>query len=181
MFRIILLILFCLISLNAKEPLMSIYNFKVSNIDEEKVSMSKYRNKVLLIVNVASKCAFTPQYEGLEKLYEKYKDQNFMILGFPSNEFSNQEPGSNQEIKEFCSLTYKVKFDMFSKIEVNGEDASPLYKYLKEEVPGFLGTQSIKWNFTKFLVNKRGEVVDRFSSTTKPKDIEDDIARLLKQ
>ncbi len=160
---------------------MSIYNFKVSNIDEEKVSMSKYRNKVLLIVNVASKCAFTPQYEGLEKLYEKYKDQNFMILGFPSNEFSNQEPGSNQEIKEFCSLTYKVKFDMFSKIEVNGEDASPLYKYLKEEVPGFLGTQSIKWNFTKFLVNKRGEVVDRFSSTTKPKDIEDDIARLLKQ
>ncbi|KAB7888844.1 glutathione peroxidase [Poseidonibacter ostreae] len=158
---------------------MSIYDFNVKDINENEVSMSKYKNKVLLIVNVASKCGFTGQYEGLEKLYQTYKNEDFMILGFPSNQFSNQEPGTNKEIQEFCTLTYGVDFDMFAKVDVNGENEIPLYTYLKKEASGILGTESIKWNFTKFLVNKDGKVVDRFGSTTKPKDIEDDIKKLL--
>ncbi|KAB7884432.1 MAG: glutathione peroxidase [Arcobacter sp.] len=158
---------------------MSIYDFNVKDINENEVSMSKYKNKVLLIVNVASKCGFTGQYEGLEKLYQTYKNEDFMILGFPSNQFSNQEPGTNKEIQEFCTLTYGVDFDMFAKVDVNGENEIPLYTYLKKEASGILGTESIKWNFTKFLVNKEGKVVDRFGSTTKPKDIEDDIKKLL--
>jgi glutathione peroxidase len=177
--RIILIFILSFTILIAKENKMSIYEYTVKDINENEVSMSKYKNKVLLIVNVASKCGFTGQYEGLENLYKKYKNEDFMILGFPSNQFSNQEPGSNKEIQEFCRLTYGVEFDMFAKIDVNGANEIPLYTYLKKEASGVLGTQSIKWNFTKFLVDKNGKVVDRFGSTTKPKDIENDIKRLL--
>jgi glutathione peroxidase len=177
--KIILIYILSLSILTAKENKMSIYEYNVKDINENEVSMSKYENKVLLIVNVASKCGFTGQYEGLENLYKKYKDENFMILGFPSNQFSNQEPGSNKEIQEFCRLTYGVEFDMFAKIDVNGKNEIPLYTYLKKEAPGILGSESIKWNFTKFLVSKDGKVVNRFGSTTKPKDIEDDIKKLL--
>lgn len=154
---------------------MRIYDFFVKDINGQEVSMSKYKNKILLIVNVASKCGFTPQYEGLEKLYETYKDKNFMILGFPSNQFSQQEPGTNEEIKSFCSLTYGVKFDMFSKIDVNGKNEIPLYTYLKKEATGIFGTKNIKWNFTKFLINKNGKVIQRYATITKPKDIKKDI------
>ena len=177
--KIILVFILSLSILIAKENKMSIYDFNVKDIKENEVSMSKYKNKVLLIVNVASKCGFTGQYEGLENLYKKYKNEDFMILGFPSNQFSNQEPGSNKEIQEFCSLTYGVEFDMFAKVDVNGENEIPLYTYLKKEASGILGTESIKWNFTKFLVDKDGKVIDRFGSTTKPADIEDDIKKLL--
>jgi len=177
--KIILIYILSLSILTAKENKMSIYEYNVKDINENEVSMSKYENKVLLIVNVASKCGFTSQYEGLENLYKKYKDENFMILGFPSNQFSNQEPGSNKEIQEFCRLTYGVEFDMFAKIDVNGKNEIPLYTYLKKEAPGILGSESIKWNFTKFLVSKDGKIVNRFGSTTKPKDIEDDIKKLL--
>lgn len=180
MFKKILLVFLFILSISyAKEETMSIYDFKVKDIDGKEVSLEKYRDKVLLIVNVASKCGFTSQYEGLEKLYNKYKDKNFMILGFPSNQFSNQEPGSNEEIKEFCTLTYGVDFDMFAKIDVNGKNQIPLYKYLKNEVSGFVGTKSIKWNFTKFLVDSNGKIIERYGSITKPKDIEPEIKRLL--
>ncbi|MGB3750137.1 MAG: glutathione peroxidase [Arcobacteraceae bacterium] len=158
---------------------MSIYDLTVKDIDGNDISMSKYQGKTLLIVNVASKCGFTNQYEGLEELYETYKDKDFMVLGFPSNEFSNQEPGNEEEIKSFCSLTYDVKFDMFSKIEVNGENESPLFKYLKEQQSGVLGSKKIKWNFTKFLVNKNGVVVDRYASITKPLSLKKDIEKIL--
>ena len=177
--KIILVFILSLSILIAKENKMSIYDFNVKDIKENEVSMSKYKNKVLLIVNVASKCGFTGQYEGLENLYKKYKNEDFMILGFPSNQFSNQEPGTNEEIKEFCTLTYGVDFDMFAKVDVNGENEIPLYTYLKKEASGILGTEAIKWNFTKFLVNKEGKVVDRFGSTTTPASIEDDIKKLL--
>lgn len=177
-YKLLALFLFCFTLLNAKDIKMSIYDLNVIDIDGKEISMAKYKNKVLLIVNVASKCGFTSQYEGLEKLYDKYKNKDFMILGFPSNQFSQQEPGTNEEIKSFCSLTYGVEFDMFSKIDVNGENTIPLYKYIKHEASGFLGSESIKWNFTKFLVNKNGKVVDRYGSSTKPLDIEDDIKKL---
>ncbi len=157
----------------------SIYDFSVKDIDGQEVLMSKYKGKVLLIVNVASKCKFTPQYEGLQKLFDTYKKDNFMILGFPSNQFNEQEPASNNEIKFFCTSTYKVDFDMFAKIDVNGENTSALYKYLKKEATGFLWTESIKWNFTKFLVDKNGKVIKRYGSTTTPKEIESDILQLL--
>ena len=159
---------------------MSIYDFNVTTIEGERVSMSKYKGKTLLIVNVASKCGFTPQYEGLEKLYEEFKDEEFMILGFPCNQFSEQESGTNSEIKFFCHETYDVKFDMFAKIEVNGDNASPLYNYLKAEATGFLWTESIKWNFTKFLVDSSGKVITRYGSSTKPSAIKEDIQQLLK-
>ena len=178
--KILLLIMLFLTSIIAKENNMSIYDFNVKTIDGEEVSMSKYKGKVLLIVNVASKCGFTSQYEGLENLYEKYKNQDFMVLGFPSNQFANQEPESDDKIKEFCSLTYEVKFDMFSKIDVNGENEAPIYKFLKSNQKGILGTENIKWNFTKFLVDKEGNIVDRYASTTTPESIEKDIIKLLK-
>lgn len=178
-YKIILIFIISFSTLIAKENKMSIYDFKVKDINSNEVSMSKYKDKVLLIVNVASKCGFTGQYEGLENLYKKYKNEDFMILGFPSNQFSNQEPGTNEEIKEFCTLTYGVDFDMFAKVDVNGENEIPLYTYLKKEASGILGTEAIKWNFTKFLVNKEGKVVDRFGSTTTPASIEDDIKKLL--
>jgi glutathione peroxidase len=176
-FFVLLLIVTTLI---AKDKNMSLYDFNVTNIDGEEVSMSSYKGKVLLIVNVASKCGFTPQYEGLEKLYQTYKEQGFMILGFPSNQFGKQESGSNEKIKFFCQGTYDVHFNMFSKIDVNGDEASPLYKYLKKEQGGFLWMDSIKWNFTKFLVDANGKVIDRYSPSIKPLDIKNDIERLLK-
>lgn len=177
--KALFLILFLLVNIFAKDNKMNIYDFQVKTIDGEIISMSKYRGKVLLIVNVASKCGFTKQYEGLENLFEKYKDKDFMVLGFPSNQFANQEPESDEKIKEFCSLTYDVKFDMFSKIDVNGENESPLYTFLKSSQKGILGTEDIKWNFTKFLIDKNGNVVDRFAPTTTPESIEEDILKLL--
>jgi len=167
-------------TLNAKANKMSIYDYNVIDIDANEISMSNYKGKVLLIVNVASECGFTPQYEGLEKLYQRYKEQGFMVLGFPSNQFAKQEPDSNEKIKFFCQGTYDVHFDMFSKIDVNGENASPLYKYLKKEQGGFLWIDSIKWNFTKFLVDSDGNVIERYAPSTKPKSIEKDITKLLK-
>lgn len=179
MFKVLISIFLLFTSLIAKENVMSIYDISVKDIKGNDVSLEKYKGKVLLIVNVASKCGFTGQYEDLENLYAKHKDKDFMILGFPSNQFANQEPGSNKEIAEFCRLTYGVEFDMFSKIDVNGENESPLYTYLKEKQPGILGTKDIKWNFTKFLIDKEGNIVDRFGSSTNPKSIEDDILKLL--
>ncbi len=173
-----IVLLFLLIGIT-KGSAMSIYDFNVKDIDGNEVSMSKYKGKVLLIVNVASKCGFTPQYEGLEELYQKYKKHGFMILGFPSNQFMSQEPGSNKEIKEFCKLTYGVDFDMFAKIDVNGDDTIPLYKYLKKEAKGIMGTEAIKWNFTKFLINSEGKVIERYGSSDEPKSIEPEIVNLL--
>ena len=180
MFYKIILVLSLIFSfINAKENQMSIYDFNVKTIDAQEISMSRYKGKVLLIVNVASKCGFTSQYEGLEKLFEKYKNEDFMVLGFPSNQFANQEPESNEKIKEFCSLTYDVKFDMFAKIDVNGKNESPLYTFLKNEQKGILGTKDIKWNFTKFLVDKNGNIINRYGSSTTPESIEKDILNLL--
>ncbi len=174
-----LLVLMTVLSLNAGEKNMSIYDFNVKNIDGKSISMSEYKGKVLLIVNVASKCGFTPQYEGLEKLYDEHKNDGFMVLGFPSNQFMSQEPGSNEEIKFFCQKTYEVEFDMFAKIDVNGDNTEPLYKFLKKEQGGFLWMDAIKWNFTKFLVDKEGNVIKRYGSSTKPAEINEDIQKLL--
>lgn len=154
------------------------YDYKVKNILGEEVSMSEYKGKVVLIVNTASKCGFTKQYEGLEELYEKYKDQGFVILGFPCNQFGAQEPGGNEEIKNFCTSTFSVTFPMMSKIDVNGDDADPLYKFLKKEKGGILG-DDIKWNFTKFLIDREGNVVDRFASQKTPKALEKEVEKLL--
>ena len=146
----------------------SVYDFTMSDIDNNPVTLEKFRNKVLLIVNVASKCGFTPQYNGLQELYQEFKDDGFSILGFPANNFLSQEPGTNSEIKQFCSIKYNVSFPLFSKISVKGNDISPLYTFLtaKETNPGFSG--SIKWNFTKFLIDRAGNIVDRFSPMTRP-------------
>lgn len=163
----------------SQESVMNIYDFSVKNINGKEVSLTKYKGKVLLIVNVASECGLTYQYKGLEKLFEKYKKKGFMVLAFPSNQFSNQEPGTNKEIQFFCQETYGVHFDMFSKIDVNGEDAIPLYKYLKKEQGGFLWFNSIKWNFTKFLIDKKGKVIQRYAPSTNPKALEKEIENLL--
>ncbi len=157
----------------------SIYDFKVKNIDGKDISMEIYKNKVLLIVNVASTCGMTPQYEGFEKLYKKYKKNGLKILAFPSNEFNQQEKGSNKEIKKFCQKNYGVTFDLFAKTMVNGADANPLYKFLKGEKRGFLWTEGIKWNFTKFLVDKNGKIVKRYAPSSAPESIEKDIENLL--
>lgn len=146
----------------------TIYDFSMNNIEGKKVDLSQYKNKVALIVNTASKCGNTPQYEGLQKIYDKYKDQGFVILGFPANNFSGQEPGTNEEIKDFCTLKYKVSFPMFSKISVKGEDQDNFYNYLTNEKANFPG--DITWNFEKFLTNEKGEVIARFSPKTKPED-----------
>ncbi len=167
--------------LYGEDEKMTVYDFNVTTIDGKVISMSHYKEKVLLIVNVASECGFTPQYAGLEKLYETYREEGFMVLGFPSNQFGKQEPGSNEEIIFFCQGTYDVQFDMFAKIDVNGDNADPLYKFLKSEQSGFLWTESIKWNFTKFLVDRNGHVVKRYGSSTKPENIKKDIEALLKQ
>jgi glutathione peroxidase len=157
----------------------SVYDFACQTPGGKKKSLGDYQGKVLLVVNTASKCGFTPQFEGLEQMYEKYKDRGLEILGFPCNQFGKQDPGSNDEIMEFCQLNYGVSFPMFGKIEVNGGGTDPLFKYLKKEAPGALGTQRIKWNFTKFLIDPSGEVVKRYAPTVKPKDIEKDVKKLL--
>ncbi len=159
--------------------MIAITDFHVSAADGKDVDLGAYAGKVLLVVNVASKCGFTPQYEGLEALHRKYADQGFEVLGFPCNQFGAQEPGNAEEIANFCSLTYDVTFPVFAKIEVNGSDADPLYAELKKQAPGFLGTEGIKWNFTKFLVGRDGKVVERYAPTTKPEDVAADIEKLL--
>ena len=159
---------------------MNVHDFEAKSIDGKAVPLSQYKGKALLIVNVASRCGFTPQYEGLEKLYEKYKDRGLEVLGFPCNQFGAQEPGTEADIKSFCDLNYGVKFPLFAKIDVNGEQAHPLYKYLTHDKPGILGTEAIKWNFTKFLVGKDGEPVKRYASAATPEGIEGDVAALLK-
>jgi len=154
------------------------YDFEATTIDGDQRSLAEYRGKVMLITNVASKCGFTPQYEGLEQLYEEYADDGLVVLGFPCDQFGHQEPGDEAAIQEFCSLTYGVSFPMFAKIEVNGSGAHPLYRWLKDQKSGLLGGR-IKWNFTKFLVDTEGNVVQRYAPTTKPADIADDIRELL--
>ena len=158
----------------------SIYEFNCKNAQSETVSLGEYANKVLLIVNTASKCGFTPQYEGLNNLHLKYKDKDFSVLGFPCNQFGKQEPGTNEEIQDFCSINFQIDFPVFGKIDVNGPSADPLYLYLCEKKPGLLGSKNIKWNFTKFLVDQNGDVVSRFAPNTKPEDIEKEIDALLK-
>ncbi|MDU4861561.1 MAG: glutathione peroxidase [Terrisporobacter othiniensis] len=158
---------------------MEFYNFKANKMNGQEVSMSDYKGKVVLVVNTASKCGLTPQFEGLEALYKEYKDQGLEILGFPCNQFANQEKGSNEEIYEFCQLNYGVSFTMFEKIDVNGKNAHPLYKYLKNEAKGLL-SKEIKWNFTKFLIDSEGNIVKRYAPTVEPLKIKDDIENLLK-
>jgi glutathione peroxidase len=157
----------------------AITEIQVKAADGSEVDLSKYAGKVLLIVNTASKCGFTPQYEGLEALHRKYAGQGFEVLAFPCNQFGAQEPGDAAEIANFCSLTYDVTFPIFAKVDVNGADAAPLWRHLKHEAPGLLGSEAIKWNFTKFLVDRSGKVADRFAPTTAPKDIEGAIEALL--
>lgn len=181
---------------------MSIYDFKEITIDGEEVSLNKYKGKVLVIVNTASKCGFTPQYKGLEKLYEQYKDKGFEILGFPSNQFAEQEPGESKEIKNFCTLNFGVSFQLFKKGDVRGENANPFFKYLterttfkgfdlstpdgkeideyvRESFPEFMEGSSIKWNFTKFLIDRDGNIVERYEPSTVPEDMASDIEKLL--
>ena len=158
---------------------MSIYEFDAETLDGKPARLADYKGQVLLIVNTASNCGFTPQYEGLEALYRKHKDQGFAVLGFPCNQFGAQEPGDAAEIANFCSLTYDVSFPMFSKIEVNGPGTHPLYAYLKKEQKGLLGSEGIKWNFTKFLVGRDGAVVERFAPTTTPQALESAVEALL--
>jgi glutathione peroxidase len=156
----------------------SIYDFSARTLDGASVPLSAYRGKTMLIVNVASKCGFTPQYTGLEALYRKYAAKGLVVLGFPCNQFGHQEPGSASEIQTFCSTTYDVTFPLFARIDVNGGDADPLYKFLKREARGVLGTERIKWNFTKFLVDARGNVRKRYAPTATPESIENAIAAL---
>jgi glutathione peroxidase len=156
-----------------------IYGFKAADLDGEEHSLGEFKGKALLIVNVASKCGFTPQYTGLEALYRKHKAQGFAVLGFPCDQFGHQEPGDAEEIRNFCSLNYDVSFPMFAKVEVNGDNAHPLYRHLKKEAKGLLGSEGIKWNFTKFLVDKHGKVVRRYAPTDKPESLEKDVAALL--
>jgi glutathione peroxidase len=164
------------------ETTESVFNFQAENLDGRPIRLAEFTGKVLLIVNTASQCGFTPQYTGLEKLYQTYKDRGLEVLGFPCNQFGSQEPGSAADIGAFCEKNYGVSFPMFAKIEVNGENAHPLYRFLKKEKPGLLGPiggGAIKWNFTKFLINRQGEVVARYASTTKPESLAKDIERLL--
>lgn len=148
-----------------------LYDFSAKNISGEDVSMDAYKGKALLVVNTASKCGFTPQYKGLEALYQKYKDQGFEVVGFPCNQFGHQEPGDDSEISGFCEMNFGVTFPLFSKVDVNGDDAHPMFSYLKEQAPGLLGSKAIKWNFTKFLINKDGAVVKRFAPKDKPESL----------
>ena len=163
---------------NQRRMKMSVYEYQAVDIDGEKQNLSQYEGNVLLIVNTASKCGFAPQFKSLEKLYENMKDQGFTVLGFPSNQFQNQEPKDEEGIKNFCELNYGVTFPMFSKIDVNGDDAHDLFKYLRKETKGLLG-DSVKWNFTKFLVGRDGKVIRRYAPQTDPMNIENDIKNLL--
>ncbi len=158
---------------------MSIYDFKAVSLNGEERSLSEFDGKVLLIVNTASHCGFTPQYKGLQALYDKYKSDRFEILGFPCNQFGKQEPGSEEDIAKFCELNYQVSFPMFAKIDVNGPEAHPLFQYLSNQAPGILGSKSIKWNFTKFLVDRNGQVIRRYAPNVEPGDLEQDIEPLL--
>jgi glutathione peroxidase len=158
---------------------MSLYNIEVTTIDGHTTTLAEFQGQALLIVNVASKCGFTPQYAGLEALYQQFKDRGFRVLGFPCDQFGHQEPGDETEIQQFCSTKYNVTFPMFAKIEVNGANTHPLYQFLKAEQPGLLGTEGIKWNFTKFLIDRKGKVVKRFAPTTTPDKIADDVNALL--
>lgn len=158
---------------------MSIYDFDANTLRGEEESLSKYKGKVLLVVNTASKCGLSPQYKGLQEIYEKFKDRGFEVLGFPSNQFNGQEPGESDEIAEFCEINYGVTFPMYEKIDVKGSEAHPLFQYLSKEAPGLLGSKSVKWNFTKFLVDQEGRVLKRFAPQTTPDQIEADIDKLL--
>jgi glutathione peroxidase len=157
----------------------TIYDFSANTLSGKAASLKDYAGKVVLIVNTASKCGLTPQYKGLEELYKKYQGKGLVILGFPCNQFGKQEPGNASQITEFCEINYGVSFPMFEKIDVNGASTHPLYEFLKTEKPGVLGTKGIKWNFTKFLVDRQGHVVKRFAPATKPEQLENDIQRLL--
>ena len=157
----------------------TLHDFSATSIKGEEVDLGQYKGKAVLVVNTASKCGFTPQYEGLEELYERYGDDGLVVLGFPCDQFGHQEPGTEDEIQDFCQLTYDVKFPMFAKIDVNGSDAHPLYQWLRTQKGGLLGDR-IKWNFTKFLVDPDGNVVDRYASITTPAKIAPDIEKLLK-
>jgi len=157
----------------------TIYDFKVKDAHGEAYSLAGLKGKVVLIVNVASKCGFTPQYEGLEALYKKYGEKGLVVLGFPCNQFGGQEPGSNEEIQHFCKLTYGASFPVLGKLEVNGPGADPLYVHLKEKAPGLLGSEAIKWNFTKFLVDRAGKVAGRYAPATKPEALAPDIEKAL--
>ncbi len=159
--------------------MMSIHDYSAKTIDGQDKPLSDYRGKVMLVVNTASECGFTPQYQGLEALYRRYKDRGLVVLGFPCNQFGHQEPGDEREIQHFCSSNYDVSFPMFAKIEVNGINAHPLYKYLKAEKPGVLGSRNIKWNFTKFLIDKAGRVIKRYAPIDKPEALARDIEQLL--
>ncbi len=158
---------------------MSVFDFEAVTLDEARRPLSTYGGQVLLIVNVASECGFTPQYAGLEALYRQYKDKGFSVLGFPCNQFGAQEPGSSTEIREFCVSRYDVTFPMFARVEVNGPNAHPLFQYLKREQKGVLGTEAIKWNFTKFLVDRQGRAVKRYAPKDTPESIAPDIQKLL--
>ncbi len=157
----------------------TIYDFSVKDSDLKETSLEIYKEKILLIVNVASYCGLTYQYKGIENLYKKYKDQGFEVLAFPCNQFAFQEPGTNEEIKNFCDIKYGVTFKIFNKIHVNGSKSDPIYQFLKEQSPGVAGTTQIKWNFTKFLINKNGEVIERFSPQAEADEIESSIKKLL--
>lgn len=157
----------------------SIYDFSVRDIKGNEASMADYKGKVLLIVNTASKCGFTPQFEGLQALHEQLGDQGFDVLGFPCNQFMNQDPANEDAISQFCSLNYGVSFPMFAKVDVNGDGAHPLFQFLKREAKGLMGSEKVKWNFTKFLVNRDGQVTRRYAPTAKPADIRADIEKLL--
>ena len=157
----------------------TVYEFSAKTIDGKSRKLGDYKGKVLLVVNTASQCGFTPQYKGLEALYQTYKGPGFAVLGFPSNQFGQQEPGNDTEIAEFCEMNFGVSFPLFSKIDVNGDQAHPLFKYLTTSKPGLLGSEGIKWNFTKFLVGKDGQVIARYAPTTKPEDLGKDIEKAL--
>jgi glutathione peroxidase len=157
----------------------SIYDFTVNNNKGEEVSLADYKGKALLIVNTASQCGFTPQYEGLQQVYDRYKEQGFEVLAFPCNQFGSQEPGTDSDIQSFCSLNFSTQFPLFKKIDVNGENAHPLFNFLKDQARGLMGLKDIKWNFTKFLVDKNGKVIKRYASITKPESIQKDIEKVL--
>ena len=157
----------------------SIYDYKVDDSQKNPVSLSDYKGKTLLIVNVASRCGLTSQYKGLQELYSKYSNKDFEILAFPCNQFGAQEPGSNEEIKEFCDINFNVSFKIFDKINVNGSSASPLFKHLKNEAKGVMGSEAIKWNFTKFLIDNNGSVIKRYSPQTTPDKIDKDLSKIL--
>ena len=157
----------------------SIYDYKVDDSQKNPVSLSDYKGKTLLIVNVASRCGLTPQYKGLQELYSKYSNKDFEILAFPCNQFGAQEPGSNEEIQEFCDTNFNVSFKIFDKINVNGSNASPLFKHLKNEAKGVMGSEAIKWNFTKFLIDNNGSVIKRYSPQTTPDKIDKDLSKIL--